>query len=174
MACVFIGALTMSWFVAGALIAPSPSFVGDPPNDLRAISIEIESNSGSVIESVYTEIGEAIHNRAAIRLGPFAYIPSAILRVQLAPRLGIATSQLRPIDHVSDVGCPVYIVSGREDIHTTTAETEALFLNAPNPKELWLVESAGHVDLLEHSSLQYRERIGGFFERKFKLDHTIR
>lgn len=268
--------LIVSWFVAGALVAPSPKDVGDAPSDLRVTEFSVESDSGTtvhgwhthadnsqgvivlihglrgsrlemlgrarllneigystvlvdlqahgesagecitfghlekhdvraavqyarrehpkkpigligvslggaaalmasplnidamVLESVYTDIGDAIHNRVAARLGPLAFLPSELLRAQLAPRLGIYPSQLRPIEHITDVGCPVLIVSGTDDLHTTVSDTEAMFLRAVNAKELWLVEGAAHVDLLEHSAVQYRKRIADFFERHLR------
>ena len=278
--CVVIAGLVISWFVAGALIAPAPGIVGNPPSDLPVTAFAVESDSGStingwhvqaeesrgvivllhgirgsrlgmlnrarflhelgyssvlidlqahgesggeyitaghlekhdaraavefarrehpdepigligvslggaaallaspldidamVVESVYTDIGDAIHNRVAARLGTIASIPSALLRMQLSPRLGIAPSQLRPIDSIAEVGCPVFIISGSDDLHTTKSDTEALFERAIEPKELWLLQGAAHVDLLEYSAEDYEQRIADFFNRRFASDRT--
>ena len=253
---MFVAGLVVSWFVAGALVAPSPSLVGDAPTDLDVTSFAIPSESEStisgwhtrsnrsagvvvllhgirgsrlsmldrarmlddlgystvmidlqahgespgehitvghlekhdvraavefarrehpneaigvigvslggaaallaspleidalVLESVYPNIDDAIHNRVAAKLGPLASIPSALLLVQLKPGLGISSSQLRPIDHISDVDCPVCVISGAADLHTTASETQVMFSAARDPKELWLVDDAAHVDLL--------------------------
>jgi uncharacterized protein len=269
---IFAIGLLVSWFVAGALIAPAPSAIGAPPSDLPVTEFALESDSGStiqgwhlrsdegrgvivllhgirssrlgmlnrarllhklgyssvlidlqahgesggeyiaighlekhdvraaveyarrehpqepigligvslggaaallatplhidamVLESVYTDIGDAIHNRVAARLGALAAVPTAALKMQLSPRLGISASQLRPIDHVADVDCPVLVVSGTDDLHTTKSDTQALFSRASEPKELWLVEGAAHVDLFQYSALEYGKRIGSFFE----------
>ncbi|MDX1926418.1 MAG: alpha/beta hydrolase [Pirellulaceae bacterium] len=270
--CVFVIGLIVSWFVAGALIAPAPSAIGAPPSDLPVTEFVLESDSGStihgwhirsdkgrgvivllhgirssrlgmlnrarmlhelgyssvlidlqahgesdgryiaighlekhdvrsaveyarrehpqesigligvslggaaallatplnidgmVLESVYTDIGDAIHNRVAARLGVLATVPTAVLKMQLSPRLGISPSQLRPIDHIADVDCPMFIASGTQDLHTTESDTQTLFSHASEPKELWLVEGAAHVDLFQYSSLEYTKRIGSFFE----------
>lgn len=268
-----LGGLVVSWFVAGALVAASPSPIGKPPRDLNAVSISIESDSGSliagwytkpvecdgvvvlmhgirgsrlsmlerarllhasrcatvmidlqahgestgdaitighleqhdvraaveyarrkhpsqpigvvgvslggaaavlaspldidalVIESVYPDVDAAIHNRVSARLGPVAAIPSELLLIQLGPRLGISRPELRPIDQIPKVDCPVLVASGTADLHTTASETQAIFNAARQPKELHLFEGAGHVDLLRFEPLEYRDHIIGFLRR---------
>ena len=270
--CLIVGGLIASWFVAGALVAPQPRVIGDPPAELHAISFTLASESGStisgwhtqsetsdgvvvllhgirgsrlsmlerarflhdmgystvmidlqahgespgehitvgylekhdvraavefarcqhpnepigvigvslggaaavlaspldidalVLESVYPNIDDAIHNRVAAKLGPFSSIPTALLLIQLRLRLGVSPTELRPIDYMSDVDCPVYIVSGRADQYTTVSETQEMFSAAPHPKDLWLIDDAAHVDLFRADPIQYRERIGGFLD----------
>jgi alpha-beta hydrolase superfamily lysophospholipase len=118
-----------------------------------------------VIESVYPDIDAAIHNRVAARLGLLSAVPSELLLVQLQPRLGISRSELRPIDHIPNVGCPVLVASGTDDLHTTALETQAIFDAARDPKELWLVDGAAHVDLLKFGRAEYHNRIVGFLKR---------
>jgi alpha-beta hydrolase superfamily lysophospholipase len=95
-----------------------------------------------VVESAYGDIKDALSNRLAMQLGLLVPIAEKLLLVQLGPRLGISPSDLRPIAHVPDVGCPIFVVSGTADRHTTVAETQALFDAAPKPKDLWLVDGA--------------------------------
>ena len=280
--CVFVAGLIASWFVAGAIVAPQPQVIGDPPPELHATSFTLASDSGStisgwhtcsesshglivllhgirgsrvsmlerahllhdagystvmidlqahsessgehitigylekhdvraavelarrqhrnepigvigvslggaaallaspldidalVLESVYPNIDDAIHNRVAAKLGPLASIPTALLLIQLKIRLGVSPSELRPIDHLSDVACPVYILSCHADQHTTTSETQEMFSSAPEPKEMWLVEDAAHVDLFRADPIQYRQRIGGFLDLHLRTNrkHT--
>ena len=117
-----------------------------------------------VIESVYPNVSDAIGNRVSAILGPFAAIPTALLTVQLKPRLGISPSQLRPIDFMSKLECPVFVLSGTQDVHTTEQETLAMFDTAVEPKELWLVDGAAHVDLQQHVPEEYRKRVLSFLE----------
>ena len=118
-----------------------------------------------VLESVYPNIKDAIHNRVSARLGPLSSIPSALLLIQLQPRLGVSASELRPIDHMPNVNCPVLVASGTADQHTTASETQQLFAAAAEPKNLWLVDGAAHVDLLRADRSQYRQRIAEFLKR---------
>jgi len=86
----------------------------------------------------------------------------------LQPRLGVDAAALRPIDSIRRVRCPILVVGGTRDRHTTVAETQALFEAAPQPKELWLVEGAGHVDLLRFSADAYGRRVGAFIARALR------
>ncbi|PAY16157.1 alpha/beta hydrolase [Rhodopirellula sp. SM50] len=276
--CLLVTGLIASWFVAGALVAPSPRLIGDPPRELNATAFVVKSGSGSlisgwhtrpdagngvivllhgihgsrlsmlqrarmlhdagyatvmidfqahgespgdaitvgyleqhdvraavefarrehpnepigvigvslggaaallasplkidalVLESVYPNIRDAIHNRVAAKLGPLSSIPASMLLLQFRPRLGFSPQELRPIDHLPDVGCPVCVASGSGDLHTTASETQAMFSAATKPKRLWLVDGAEHVDLFGEAPIEYRERILGFFDEYLRGD----
>ncbi|WP_149496375.1 alpha/beta hydrolase [Roseiconus lacunae] len=121
-----------------------------------------------VVESVYGDIRRAVHNRVEARLGPLSPLASSVLLYQLRYRLGIDPSELRPIDRIAKVGCPVMVISGSDDIHTTADETRALFAAANEPKSLWLVEGATHVDLYKAEPHEYRERVLEFLFRSME------
>lgn len=118
-----------------------------------------------VLESVYPTIEEAVDNRIDIRLGWLSKVMAPLLMLQLEPRLGVSTADLRPIDHIGSVGCPVLVAAGTEDRHTRLAETQRFFAAAREPKELWLVEGAAHVDLLRFDPEGYATTVLGFLER---------
>lgn len=124
-----------------------------------------------VLESVYPNINDAVHNRVAAKLGPLSTIPAELLLVQLKPRLGIPCSHLRPIDHLLDVGCPVYVISGTEDHHTTVNETKQMLSVARQPKEIWLVDGASHEDLYSASPVEYKSKVLGFFNHHMAKPH---
>lgn len=115
-----------------------------------------------MLESVYPTLSEAVHNRVAMRLGSLHYVLAPALLVQLKARLGVWPSQLRPMDHIADVNCPVLVAAGELDRHTTLAETERLFNAAREPKRLVVFEGAAHVDLLQHQPDRYRNEVVGF------------
>jgi fermentation-respiration switch protein FrsA (DUF1100 family) len=121
-----------------------------------------------VLESVYPTIADAVHDRIAIRLGPLHYLLAPVLLAQLHPRLGISPRQLRPIDHIPKVGCPVLVASGDIDEHTTLSETERLYAAAMQPKELVIFRGAAHTDLLEHDRKLYEDRILVFLKSQLK------
>ena len=89
----------------------------------------------------------------------------------MRPRIGVGVSELRPIDHVGRLRCPVLIVAGTLDRHTTVDDTQALFAAASQPKDLWLIPGAAHVDYLEFAGDEYRQRISTFFERALRDSH---
>jgi alpha-beta hydrolase superfamily lysophospholipase len=119
-----------------------------------------------VLESVYPTIEEAVANRIETRVGPLSKVLAPLLLIQLEPRLGIPRSALRPIETIARLPCPVLVASGDIDRRTTEAETRRLFEAAPEPKELWIVEGAAHVDLMAHDPESYAGRVPGFLEAR--------
>ena len=88
-----------------------------------------------VLESVYPTIDEAVADRLAVRFGPLGRPLAPLLLLQIEPRLGVPKSVLRPIDHLADIGCPLLMLAGTADRHTTPEETERLYAAAREPKE---------------------------------------
>jgi uncharacterized protein len=116
-----------------------------------------------VLESMYPTIDQAIADRLRLHLGPLGPMLAPLLEVQLRPRLGVSSDQLRPVDSLKGLGAPVLVIAGTQDQHTTPLETEAIFSAAAPPKQLWFVPGAGHVDLHAFSKLEYQRRILQFF-----------
>ena len=121
-----------------------------------------------VIESVYPTISEAVYNRVAIKIGPLKYLAAPLLLCQLKPRLGISPSDLRPIDYVSKVGCPLLVIAGDADAHTPLEETQRMFAEAEEPKRLVVFANAAHEDLMAFDRELYETEVGGFFEDYLK------
>jgi len=118
-----------------------------------------------VLESVYPTIEEAVHDRLAMRIGPLSYAASPLLLWQLRPRLGISPADLRPMDHIAAVGCPVLVAAGETDRHTTLDESQRLFAAAIEPKQLVIFSGAGHIDLLTNNPTLYRENVLPFLHK---------
>lgn len=137
---------------------------------LFASPLEIDALA---LESVYPTITEAIHNRVAIRLGSLHHLVAPALTMQLKPRLGIAASEIQPIDYVSAIGCPVLIAAGDQDTHTTLPETNRFYEAAAIPKQLSIFRGAAHVDLLEFNRHQYRSDVMGFLDRWLLQTNTL-
>lgn len=115
-----------------------------------------------VLEAVYPTLEDAVSNRLADRLGFLGPPLAPLLLLQVGPRLGVPAEALRPIDHIGDVGCPVFVLGGTADDRTTPEETKRLFSAAREPKQLWLVPGAAHVDLARFAPAEYRRRVLAF------------
>jgi alpha-beta hydrolase superfamily lysophospholipase len=115
-----------------------------------------------VLESMYPTIEEAVANRLRMRLGPVGGPLSALLLWQLPLRLSIRPDALHPIKYVGQVKAPVLITAGSADLHTTLPETQRLYEAATQPKALWVVEGAAHVNLHAYAQEEYERRIGAF------------
>ena len=118
--------------------------------------------AAAVLESMYPTIEEAVGNRLEMRLGPFGRQLAPLLLKQLPLRLNVAPADLRPIDALRGQPFPVLIAAGARDVHTTAAETQRIFEAAAQPKALWLVEGAAHVDLHAYATDEYEARVGAF------------
>jgi pimeloyl-ACP methyl ester carboxylesterase len=118
-----------------------------------------------VLESMYPTISDAVSDRLTIRLGRFGAKLAPLLLWQLPLRTGVTEEQLRPIVELPSLGAPVLVAAGTRDRHTTWAETRRIFESAAQPKELWAVDGAAHVDLYAHDPVTYKTRILRFLAR---------
>jgi uncharacterized protein len=112
-----------------------------------------------ILESMYPTITDAVADRIAIRLGSAGRSLAPLLMWQLPLRIGVTANDLRPIDAIASLGAPVLIVAGTEDKHTTLKETERIYAAAREPKQLWAVQGAAHVDLHRFDADQYETRV---------------
>jgi esterase/lipase len=124
-----------------------------------------ERTDALILESVYPTIDEAVENRIATRVGPLNKILTPMLLWQTKLRLGFFPSELAPIKNLENVKGGVFIISGENDLYTTVEETQTLFDEAVNPKKIWLVEGAGHVNLDEIEPIKYKEQVLDFFNK---------
>jgi fermentation-respiration switch protein FrsA (DUF1100 family) len=118
-----------------------------------------------ILEAVYPTIETATRNRLENYLGQLGRSAAPLLLKQLHMRLGISAGDLRPTDHMANVGCPVFIMSGEKDRNTRPEDTERLFSRAQSPKQLWFVPKAGHVDLHKAAGAEYESRLLAFLEQ---------
>lgn len=121
--------------------------------------------NATVLEMVYPTINQAISNRLTMRLGGWAGSLTPLLSWQLKPRLGIDAEVLRPIDHIGKISLPILLIAGAEDQHTTLEESRRMFDAANEPKELWVVNGARHVDLYPVAKREYEQHVLDFFAK---------
>ncbi|MGE3242556.1 MAG: alpha/beta hydrolase [Pirellulales bacterium] len=121
-----------------------------------------------ILEEVYPTITEALENRTRMRVGPLAPLATAILVSQLEPRLGVAAEELRPIDEVAAAGCPILLLAGADDQHTTLEQSKRMFAAAAEPKQYVYFEGAAHVDLLRYDNERYRRATLNFLDAQLR------
>jgi fermentation-respiration switch protein FrsA (DUF1100 family) len=129
------------------------------------LAAERAQPDAAVLEAVFPTIAEAVDNRLAMRVGVLSRVLGPLLLLQLKPRLGVGPDDLRPVEAIKKLRCPVLVMAGSSDRHTTEPQTRALFAAANEPKELWLASGAGHVDLLRHDGEGYRQHVLAFLSR---------
>jgi pimeloyl-ACP methyl ester carboxylesterase len=123
-----------------------------------------------VLEAVYPRITSAVENRVRLFVGALAPVLSPLLLMQLEPRLHLSTSDLEPIKSIGRLGAPVLVAAGSIDRHTTLAESKELYDAAASPKQLWVVQGAGHQDFLAFDALGYEKHVLEFMMENLKVD----
>jgi uncharacterized protein len=149
--------------VIGSSLGGAAALLATPPLKVDAL----------VLEAVYPTIEIATRNRPENYLGPRARFGAPLLLMQLHARLGISAADLRPLDHVVNVNCPVLIMSGAKDRNTRPNDTQMLFSGARSPKLLWLVSNAGHVDLHRAATAEYETCVLSFFDQAFAANDGL-
>ncbi len=139
--------------------------LGGAATALAAPQLDVQ---GVVLEAVYPSIEAAIDNRLRIRLGEAGTWLSPLLLLQLSPRLGVSATDLRPAASIGRLRCPVLIIAGVDDQHTTAEDTRQLYEAARNPKELWMIPAANHVNYINLAGQSYFRRVLTFFERTLR------
>lgn len=124
-----------------------------------------------VLESVYSTIEEAVHNRLRVRIGEFLSRGlTPLLLSQLPLRLGVVPAQLRPEQALRQLDAPVLVAGGQLDTQTPSAETQRMAAAAPQLQALWLVEGAHHTDLQAFSPEAYRQKVLAFLIQRLRAD----
>ena len=138
--------------IIGTSLGGAAALLATPPLKVDAI----------VLEQVYPTIEIATRNRLENYLGPMGPYFAPLLLKQLHMRLGVSPNDLRPVDHIKDVGCPVFIIAGASDQHTRSTDTKMLYDAAPPRKQLWTVDGAAHIDLHRAATAEYEKRVLAF------------
>ena len=144
--------------VIGVSMGGAASVLASPPLQVDAM----------VLEMVYPTIDQAVRNRITMRLGSWSGFLGHMLTWQSRQRLGINSTDLRPIDRVGDLHMPKLFIAGAEDKHTTIDESRSLYEAAAGPKELWIVPGAAHVDVHAKVKEEYEQRVLQFFRNNLR------
>jgi len=92
--------------------------------------------------SSFTAISGAMMRKSVI-LFPFSWLPSLIV-----------PTRINAIENVSSVGVPLLFVAGTADGVVDPDNSRVLYEAAAEPKGLWIVEGAGHVNAFERVGVQ--------------------
>jgi len=118
-----------------------------------------------VLEAVFPHVERAVENRVRERVGPLSLLFSPIVLAQITWRLHVRARDLAPIDYIERVAAPILIVAGSRDRNTTLYESEDLYHAASQPKDMWIVEGAGHQDFLAFDTTGYEAHVVHFLQQ---------
>lgn len=81
-------------------------------------------------------------------------------------RLGCDLSEVGPLRWVEKIAPrALLLIHGAEDPYISVEDVRRLYEAAGEPKELWIVDEAGHRQVDEVRPEEYRRRVLGFFDR---------
>lgn len=119
-----------------------------------------------VLQAVYPDIRRAIRNRIAAQAGTApAWLLEPLLSLQAWPRYGVSPSRIAPIEALRRYKGPVFVIGGGADRYTPPRETREMFLAAPGPRALWIVEGLDHGRVSGLTDSLYRNRLRAFLRR---------
>lgn len=140
-----IGAIGVTLGAAAILLA-------EPPLRLDAV----------ILESVHATFTQAVENRLRLHLGEASAYLKFLLLPYFALLLDLPINELNPIDRIGKLHAPLLLITGTKDRHTTQSEVAQLFAAASPPKELWVVDGAGHYNMHTYAGKTYEDRIDEF------------
>lgn len=146
-----IGYLGVSQGGASALIGPAPLPV-----------------QALILEAVYPTLREAVVDRIRIRLGPLAPLIAPLLLMQVHPRVGVDPDSIAPIEGIRHISAPLLLIAGDKDRHTPLSGSKRLFEAAPEPKVLWVLPGAAHVNFHRFNPAEYEHRVLDFLGRALR------
>jgi fermentation-respiration switch protein FrsA (DUF1100 family) len=138
--------------VIGSSLGAASAVLAKPGNTIDAL----------VVEAMYPTIEDATGDHMAVHVGTPGHWVAPLLLAQMEWRIGVSAEELRPIAAMQALACPVLVIGGLKDRHTPPDETRAIFAAAREPKQLWMVEGAAHVDLYKLAGAEYEKRVGAF------------
>lgn len=119
-----------------------------------------------VAESPYSRLDHAVDNH-------FRAIPFGIGLIMEPPvrwfgerMIGVQPEYVRPISVVHRISPrAVMIIEDENDKLCPTAETQAIYTECEEPKELWQVPNAGHIGAEEVAPKEFEHRLVVFFDK---------
>lgn len=144
--------------VIGLSLGGAAAVLADKPLEVEAM----------VLKSVYADFETAVSNRMVLAFGPPGRYLTPLLTMQVKPRLGFSPSELQPAERISRIHAPVLLIAGAADSNATLDEQRRLFANANSPKEVWVIEDAGHVDFHAVAPEEYERRVLDFLRRSLR------
>ena len=116
-------------------------------------------------DSPYTDLEASLHRHVRLMYPllptvPFHWFVLSAYRL----RFGVWPGQVSALERISQLSPrPVLLIQGANDPRMTLAEAKQLFGRAAEPKQLWVIEGAGHLEGFSIDPEAYLARVASFF-----------
>ncbi len=122
-----------------------------------------------VADSPFRSVSDLLYHsfETIFGLPRFPFEPIAVIMVE--NQVGLPINAVSAIEEISKISPrPLFLIHGSADPLIPPEESLELFTAAGSPKELWIVEGAGHADAFHVDRMGYEDKVTGFFERYLK------
>jgi alpha-beta hydrolase superfamily lysophospholipase len=130
--------------------------------ELRIAAVSAEDPFASLREVTYDYAGLDV----SPILGKTLFRPASIFVMRAVAKTGgFDPDEASPEKAVAQRPFPVLLICGTDDHRIPCRHAEAIYDAAIGPKELWIVQGAGHASALGQAPAEYENRVVSFFER---------
>ncbi|HXN26374.1 MAG TPA: alpha/beta hydrolase [Candidatus Acidoferrales bacterium] len=121
-------------------------------------------------EDPFASLREVSYDYAGLDVSPFIgktlLRPASIFAMRAVARTGgFDPDAVSPQKAVAQRPFPVLLICGANDHRIPCRHAEAIYDAATGPKELWVVQGAGHASALGQAPADYENRVVRFFEK---------
>ena len=125
---------------------------------------DLRQVAGFVTDSAFADFSQVAGHYLRPLLGGLAPLCVAAAQPFFWLDAGVTPTQIRPVEQVGAIGPrPALFIHGKADALIPFEQSVALYRAAAQPKELWLVEGAGHVEAMDACPAEYEMRVTHFF-----------
>ncbi len=120
-------------------------------------------------EAPFVNLREVSYDYAGLHagswLGKSLFRPASMFAMQSVEKDGgFKPEDASPEKAVAERPFPVLLICGTRDVTIPCRHAERIYKAATGPKELWIVQGAGHASALGQDPAEYEKRVVSFFE----------
>lgn len=124
--------------------------------------------AGVVAEAPFSSLREVTYDYAGLQLTPWLgkslFRPASIFALRVAGKEGgFRADDVSPRQSVAARAFPVLLICGTLDRKIPCRHAETIFHAAKGPKQLWIVQGAGHTAALGTAPAEFKRRVLAFF-----------
>jgi alpha-beta hydrolase superfamily lysophospholipase len=121
-------------------------------------------------EDPFANLREVSYDHAGLYVSPVLgktlFRPATTFALDAMKRVGgFDPDQVSPEKAAAQRPFPVLLICGTRDHRIPCRHAQAIYEAATGPKEMWIVQSAGHASALGQAPAEYENRVVSFFEK---------
>jgi alpha-beta hydrolase superfamily lysophospholipase len=124
------------------------------------------------VEDPFANLREESYDYAGLQLSPLLgktlFRPASIFAMHEMGTLGgFDPDEVSPEKAVAARPFPVLLICGTDDHRIPCRHAERIYRSAAGPRQLWIVQGAGHAAALGRAPHEYEDHVTGFFASAF-------